>query len=156
MPVGELTLKQEAFVQAYLETDNATEAYRQAYPNQANGSKPETLYTHACMLLKSEKVMSRVNELQEASKRRNDVTIDNLVSDLEAARVLAHEVGQAGAATQATMAKAKLHGLGSDRLEISSKQALERVKPEDLEAYIQELQEQLPPAIESAPVDETD
>jgi hypothetical protein len=48
---------------------------------------------------------------------RHQITVDTLLDDLEHARVLAHGEGQASAAVQATMAKARLLGLIIDRKE---------------------------------------
>lgn len=39
-----LTIKQEAFCQAYIETGNASEAYRTAYA--ADKMKPEAVFKH--------------------------------------------------------------------------------------------------------------
>lgn len=43
-----LTIKQEAFCQAYIETGNASEAYRTAYA--ADKMKPEAVHVQACKL----------------------------------------------------------------------------------------------------------
>ena len=58
-----LTPKQEAFVLAYLETGNATEAYRRAY--DAEGMGEATINVKACELLKNGKVAVRLQVLQE-------------------------------------------------------------------------------------------
>ena len=44
-----MTPKQELFAQAYLETSNASEAYKRAYNTQANAN---TIYRKASQLLK--------------------------------------------------------------------------------------------------------
>lgn len=58
-----LTLKQEAFVAAYIETGNASEAYRRAY-DVSPDCKPNTIEKRACELLQNGKVAGRVAELQ--------------------------------------------------------------------------------------------
>lgn len=58
-----LTPKQEAFVSAYLETGNASEAYRRAY--DCGGSSDAAINVNACKLLKNTKVALRLQELQE-------------------------------------------------------------------------------------------
>ncbi|MDG1314253.1 MAG: hypothetical protein P8P29_01855, partial [Flavobacteriaceae bacterium] len=50
----------------------------------------------------------------------HSITIDSLTDELEKARKTAQEAGQASAMVAATMGKAKLHGLLSDRAEITS------------------------------------
>lgn len=58
-----LTQKQEAFCLAYIETGNASEAYRRAY-NAAN-MKPETVNRKAKELLDNGKIAARLKELNE-------------------------------------------------------------------------------------------
>lgn len=58
-----LTLKQENFARFYVDTGNASEAYRMAY--DAEGMKPESVWTNASILLGNAKVAQRVKELQK-------------------------------------------------------------------------------------------
>ena len=62
-----ITPKQEKFAQIYVETGNASEAYRQAYSSKA---KPETVYVKASELLSSGKVSVRVRELQDEMEEK--------------------------------------------------------------------------------------
>lgn len=75
-----LTPKQEAFAQAYIETGNASEAYRRAY-NVSAGTKPNTIEKRACELLKHGKVAGRIAELQAGAQKRHEVTVDRIVSE---------------------------------------------------------------------------
>ncbi|APY15824.1 hypothetical protein GJU94_13130 [Brucella sp. 10RB9214] len=50
-----LTPKQEAFARAYVETGNASEAYRRAY-NVGDKTKPESVWVKASELLANGKV----------------------------------------------------------------------------------------------------
>ena len=106
-----LTIKQEAFCQAYIETGNASEAYRKAYA--ADRMKPESVNRKAKELLDNGKISARVKELQGDIKQRHDVTVDSLLAELEEARkkALSAETPQSSAAVAATMGKAKLVGL---------------------------------------------
>lgn len=61
-----LTVKQEAFCLAYLETGNASEAYRRAY--SAQNMKPESVAVAASRALSNAKVALRVSELRERSQ----------------------------------------------------------------------------------------
>lgn len=107
-----LTPKQEAFCQAYIETGNASEAYRTAYA--ADKMKPESINVNASKLLASAKVALRVDELRQAHLERHKLTVDDLIAELEEARLaaLGAETPQSSAAVGATMGKAKLLGLG--------------------------------------------
>ncbi|WP_431626192.1 terminase small subunit [Enterobacter asburiae] len=116
-----LTPKQEAFCQAYIETGNASEAYRTAYA--ADKMKPETVNRNAKSLLDNNKIATRVAELQGEIKRRHNVTVDSLIAELEEARqaALTAETPQSSAAVAATMGKAKLTGLDKQIVEIAGK-----------------------------------
>lgn len=107
-----LTQKQEAFCLAYMETGNASEAYRQAY--NASKMKPETVNRKAKELLDHGKISARIGGLQSEAAKRNEVTVDSLLAELEEARQAALNAGpsaQSSAAVAATMGKAKLMGL---------------------------------------------
>jgi hypothetical protein len=116
----ELTAKQEAACQAYIECGgNQSEAYRQAY--DAENMKPETVWTEASLLFSDPNVAKRVLELQAIHAERHNVTIDTLTSDLFKARDLAETEKQPAAMTGAVMGVAKIHGLVTDKKELSGK-----------------------------------
>lgn len=110
-----LTPKQEAFCQSYIEQGNATEAYRQAYQSQAN---IKTQKKEAHRILHTPSVAARVAELRAAqeviAQKVHGVTIASLLEELEEARQIGRENGQASAMIAATMGKAKLAGLDKD------------------------------------------
>lgn len=112
-----LTPKQEAFSKAYLETGNASEAYRRAY--DADGMKENAIHVNASKLLKNTKVALRVGELQKRTQKRHEITVDTITEMLKADRQLARENGQTSAAVTAAMGLAKLHGLILDKAQIS-------------------------------------
>ena len=60
-----LTPKQEAFCLAYLQTGNASEAYRRSY--SAENMKPETVSRNAKALLDNSKIATRLAELNAAA-----------------------------------------------------------------------------------------
>ena len=105
-----LTPKQEAFAQAYVQTGSASEAYRMAY--DASKSKPESVHRLAYGVLENVKVASRIKELQSQAAQRHQLTVDDLINELEDARQIAMggERPQATAMVAATMGKAKLLG----------------------------------------------
>lgn len=113
-----LTQKQEKFCQAYIETGNASEAYRTAYA--ADKMKPEAIHVKASELLANGKVTVRVAELKADVRSRHDVTVDSLIRELEEARqaALTAETPQSSAAVAATMGKAKLTGLDKQVVEL--------------------------------------
>lgn len=114
-----LTIKQEAFCQAYIETGNASEAYRKAYATDK--MKTESINRKAKELYDNGKIAARVTELRGEIKERHNVTADSLISELEEARqaALTAETPQSSAAVAATMGKAKLTGLDKQIIEHS-------------------------------------
>ena len=110
-----LTPKQENFCLAYLETGNASEAYRRAY--DAENMTPATINVKACELLANDKVTVRLAELREPIMQRHAITVDDLLRELEEARQLALETEAPAPAVSATMGKAKLLGMDKQVLE---------------------------------------
>ena len=115
MVTDRLTPKQEAFAIAYIETGNASEAYRKAY--NVNGKSDNAVHVEASRLLATPKVSLRVKELQAAHQARHNVTVDSLTKELEDARDLATKNKQPSAIVQAVMGKAKIHGMLTDKHE---------------------------------------
>lgn len=106
-----LTPKQEGFAQDYVATGNASEAYRRNY--SASAMKPTTVAVEACKLLDTPNVSQRVSILRQDLAKRNAITVDDLIKELEEARIaaLTAESPQSAAAVGATMGKAKLLGM---------------------------------------------
>lgn len=111
-----LTPKQEKFALKYVETGNASEAYRQSY--NAENMQPDSIHVNASKLLSDAKVALRVEELQSAHRERHDVTVDSLT--LKASEVFtgAMEAQQFGAARGALDLQAKLHGLITNKQDV--------------------------------------
>lgn len=114
----ELTPKQESFCLTYIETGNASEAYRQAY--EAEGMKPETINRKAKELLDNGKITARIEELKAEHAERHKLTVDDLLRELEEARELAKAKENPNAMTQATMGKAKILGLDKQIHEVKA------------------------------------
>lgn len=105
-----LTLKQENFCMAYIETGNASEAYRKSF--NATKMKDVTITKRASELLANGDIKGMIEQLRKPIIARHNITVDRLILELEDARQLAlhAETPQASAAVAATMAKAKLLG----------------------------------------------
>ncbi|MBS5835957.1 terminase [Neisseria sp. HMSC059F02] len=115
-----MTPKQEQFARLYVETGNASEAYRQAY--NTDNMKPETVTNEAYKLLQDPDISAMVDGLKEEARRRHAVTVGDLLHELEQARAaaLAAPTPQSSAAVSATMGKAKMLGLLVDKAEIKA------------------------------------
>lgn len=116
-----LTPKQEAFALAYVETGNASEAYRRAY--NAGNMKPEVIANKASALLKRGDVRVRVEMAQAKAVERHETTVDDILRELEEARALAAggDKPQPAAMVAASMGKAKLLGMLTDKTELTGK-----------------------------------
>lgn len=106
-----LTPKQEAFAKAYLETSNASEAYRRAY--DAGRMTDKQIHEEACKLRGHPKVSQRVEQLQQRHAKRHDITLDRLTEMLLEDRSIAHKAKKH--CVEAVMGLAKLHGLVIDK-----------------------------------------
>ena len=111
-----LTPKQEAFANKYVETSNASEAYRHAY--DAENTKQEVIWKEASVLLANRKVSVRVFELQERLAKRTLVTAESITKELEEARLNAQRLEQTGSEVSAAMGKAKVNGLLVDKVAV--------------------------------------
>ena len=125
---NKLTPKQEKFCYKYIETGNASEAYRQSY--DAENMKPATINRKAKGLLDNGKIGARLRTLYEASQKRHDVTVDSLTEELDENRELARSLLEVGHMNTATMGKAKLHGLMTDKKDF-------KVDPKDLNMKVE-------------------
>ena len=116
-----LTPKQEAFALAYVETGNASEAYRRAY--SAEKMKPASVAVNASKLLADAKVALRVQELQAKAVERHEITVDDILRELEEARKMAATLDrpQVSAMVAASMGKAKILGFEVNRTEVTGK-----------------------------------
>jgi len=114
--VGKLTVKQEKFAQKYVETSNASEAYRQSY--NAENMNVDSIKIEASRLMDNPNIALTVKTLRDELKERHNVTVDSLTIELEEARQIALTEKQSSSAVSASMGKAKLHGLDKDKLDV--------------------------------------
>lgn len=77
---NELSIKQEKFCNYYLESGNASEAYRRAFSCSKMAEK--TIWEKASILLSKDKVRARVEQLRSELQRRSDMTKDEAVGIL--------------------------------------------------------------------------
>jgi phage terminase small subunit len=106
--------ERRGFARAYVETGNASEAYRRAY--NASSMKDETIWRKAKECLDNGKVTARIEALRAEHAQRHNITVDSLTCELEEAREGAMGTGQFSAAVTAIMGNAKLHVLLVDKV----------------------------------------
>jgi phage terminase small subunit len=118
-----MTPKQERFCLAYIETGNASEAYRSAY--NAGKMKAETIHRNAKALLDNNKVATRLQELRAPAVKAAQITLEQHLADLRRLRDLAEASEKYGPAVTAEMARGKASGLYVDKVEHSGSLTLE-------------------------------
>jgi phage terminase small subunit len=132
-----LTPKQEKFVLEYIACGNASKAYRAAY-NCAK-MKPQTVHDTAYTLLQHPEIALMIKELRAEALKRNNITVDDLVSELDEFRVIAKEDRNAAAGVNAVMGKGKLLGLVVDRKDITVHGQISAMSDDELSAFIDEV-----------------
>lgn len=75
-----LSIKQENFCNYYLESGNASDAYRRAY--SCKGKSDNAIWVEASRLANNPKVALRISELNSEMRRRSDITKDEAVGIL--------------------------------------------------------------------------
>ena len=123
-----LTPKQEAFCLAYLETGNASEAYRRAY--DAENMKPESINRKAKDVIDNVKIAARIEALRKPALKRAQMTLEGHLADLQMLRDKALEADQFSAAISAEVARGKAAGVHIEK----SEQAITMRKLEPLTA----------------------
>lgn len=111
-----LTPKQQRFVDEYLIDLNATQAAIRA------GYSKKTAYSIACENMTKPDIADAIAKGRAEIAKRNELTIDDLINELEQARTAAMtaENPQSSAAVAATMGKAKMLGFLVDKSEVKN------------------------------------
>ena len=113
MSTVKLTPKQDKFCKVFIETGNASEAYRQAY--DCENMKEATINRCAVELLENPKITARLDEIRGIHAERHNITVDKLTEMYMTSYHLALETKNPGAAATAVSGLGKLHGLLTDR-----------------------------------------
>lgn len=112
-----LTPKQENFCLAYLETGNASEAYRRSY--NASRMKPEAVSVAAFRLTENAKITLRLAELRKPAVQRAQITLEGHLRDLMTLRNAAAEREQYSAAITAEVNRGKAAGIYVDKVDLT-------------------------------------
>lgn len=110
-----LTPKQEAFCLAYLETGNASEAYRRSY--SAENMKPESINRKAKDVIDNVKIAARIAELRKPVTHKAQVTLEGHLSRLEELSLKAEAAANYSAAITAEIARGKASGVHVEKSE---------------------------------------
>lgn len=118
MSKDKLTHFEERFCLEYIKADgNASAAYRVVSPNAKNWME-KTVWERASVMMRRNKVITRIAELQAAVAHEALVTVDSLNKKLEAYQKEARADKQFAVCVAAVMGQAKLFGFLVDKKEI--------------------------------------
>ncbi|TPI51710.1 MULTISPECIES: terminase small subunit [unclassified Mesorhizobium] len=116
MSNSKLNMRQERFCLALAEGLAQSRAYIEAgYTARGNAAEVE-----ASKMVRLPKVATRIAELQADAARRSEITVDDLVAELNLMLKLALATKNPAAGVSAVMGKAKLLGLIVDKAEIAT------------------------------------
>ncbi|MBK8467822.1 MAG: terminase small subunit [Chloracidobacterium sp.] len=130
-----MTPKQEAFARAYVETGNASEAYRRSY--DAGNMKDNVVTQKAYELLNHGEVSVMVETLKAKAQKKHDITVEKLTEMALEAYKESKRISNTGQMQTASMVKAaeflgKLHGLVIEKREITHKESVEDIPDAEL------------------------
>lgn len=135
-----LTAKQEAFCLAYIETNNASEAYRRSY--NADKMKSETINRKAAELMNNGKITARLEQLREPVRERAQITLESHLERLNHLSLMAEQAEQYSAAIKAEESRGKVAGLYVEKIEHSGMQTIKvtaDMNPQDAAKAYQDL-----------------
>ncbi|WP_051355345.1 terminase small subunit [Mesorhizobium erdmanii] len=116
MPNDKLNIRQERFCLGLAEGLPQSRAYVDAgYAARGNAAE-----VAAARLFRNVQVQSRIAELQAGAARRSEITVDDLIAELDSMRKLAIACKNPAAGVSAIMGKAKLLGLIVDKAEVAT------------------------------------
>jgi phage terminase small subunit len=112
-----LTQRQEDFCLAYIESANASEAYRKVYSTKR--MKPETVNNSAFKMLQKGDIVARIASIRESAAEKASMTLESHLSDLKNLRDAAMNDGKWAAAVTAEVSRGKAAGLYVEKVELS-------------------------------------
>lgn len=134
-----MTPRQEKFCLAYLETSNASEAYRRSYSWE--NMSAATVNRSAKDVFDNPKVRARIKELHESAATAAQMTLEGHLNDLQRLRDKAEGKEKYSAAVAAEISRGKAAGFYVEKLDI--RHSFAQMSDAELDARITELEEQL-------------
>lgn len=116
-----LTIKQENFCLSYIESGNATEAYRKSYNTKADDA---TVNVSAKRLLDNPKISLRIAELRKPVVEAAQITLADHLQELKELRDAAAIEGKYSAAIAAEISRGKASGLYVEKVDLTGAQGM--------------------------------
>lgn len=107
--------RHELFARAVASGKSAMEAYAQA------GYAKSSAKSNACRLMENEGIRARITELQTASAKKTEITLESLLADADRIQQQAEALGQTSAASSALKLKSELSGFYAQRIKSEAK-----------------------------------
>ena len=123
--MNNLTPKQDGFCLSYVETGNASEAYRLNY--NVENMKPVTVKKRASELLNNGDITGTIQQLRKDHSERHNITVDGITTMYKDVIANATASTQFGPAVSAITGLAKLHGLLTDKVEVTDNSIADRL-----------------------------
>lgn len=136
MSKPKLTEKQERFCLAYIETGNASEAYRMAYKPKKGSDA--TANREGKRLMDNPKIATRLEELRAPVREKAQITLEQHLDDLKRLRDLAESDGKFSAAVTAEINRGKASGLYVEKVDHTSSDGTMSPKGKTLDDFYQE------------------
>lgn len=110
-----LTAKQEAFCLAFIESGNASDAYRKA--GYSPGMSDKSVNEAASRILKNSKVVARLAAIRKPAAEAAGITLESHLERLQHLSEIAERRGQMNAAITAEIARGKASGVHVEKSE---------------------------------------
>jgi len=123
--MNDLTPKQDGFCLSYIETGNASESYRLNY--NVSKMSDAVLNNEASKLLNHHGITMRLEQIKQAHSVRHNITVDGITTMYKAVINDATANNQFGPAVSAITGLAKLHGLLTDKVELTDNSIADRL-----------------------------
>jgi len=133
---SKLTFKQEAFVNALLETGNQYEAYGRAYT--CKNMSREAIDVEASKLVRHPKIALRLGQFRESTMAEAMLTLEEHMQELKALRDMAKSAGQLSAAISAEVKRGELRRFYVKQVESAHVNEFSKMSDEELEKFIWE------------------
>ena len=117
----QLTQKQEDFCLTYIETGNASEAYRRSY--SASKMSESTINRAAKTVMDNSKITARLSELRAPVREAAQISLESHLNALKGLRDRADSADNFGAAITAEVARGKASGLYTDKIKVEMPKA---------------------------------
>jgi hypothetical protein len=129
-----LTIKQEAFFNAYIATGNACEAYRRAY--DATNMSDMSIAKEAKLLLDHPLIAPKLVQVSERAEVKALLSLEEHMEELKSLREMSKQNGQLSAAITAEVKRGELRRFYVKQIEQGDAGEFARMSTDELREYV--------------------